>query len=43
MRAGGRANRFHGQFIIARDADVLAELAQVLHEIPGEGIVVVDH
>src|SRR3979409_2690109 len=51
--AGPRGNddtcRFHRSdvrrpdLVVAKHLDVCAQLAQILHQIPGEGIVVVDH
>jgi hypothetical protein len=34
---------FQRDFVIAENADLLAQLTQVLHQVVGEGIVIVDH
>ena len=33
----------HGQFVIPDDVNVSAQLGQVLHDVVGEGVVVIDH
>ncbi|MNH25994.1 hypothetical protein D3C79_860220 [compost metagenome] len=50
-RAGGDDNALgvqgfdlgDGQFVIANDLDLCTQLAEVLHDVVGEGVVVVDH
>ena len=37
------ANLLDRQLVVARDAHVLTQLAEVLHEVVGEAVVVVDH
>ncbi len=44
MRSGFRASiSATGQLIVAHDLDFGTELAQVLHNVVGKGIVVIDH
>ncbi|MNT40235.1 hypothetical protein D3C72_1765360 [compost metagenome] len=38
-----RLDFFQRDFVVAEDLDFLPQLAEVLHEVVGEGIVVVDH
>src|SRR5690606_26590397 len=43
--AGGQAlrNLVHGDLVVAHHGDLGAELPQVLHDVEGEGVVVVHH
>ena len=38
-----RFNLIHGEFVVAADHDFRAQLAEILHEVVGKGIVVVEH
>src|SRR5919201_519456 len=47
-RASGSARRerrdaIHGDLVVAIDGDFLSELGEVLHQVEGERIVVIDH